>query len=232
VTERDGQISSLNQAVTERDGQISSLSQAVTERDGQISSLNQAVTERDGQISSLNQAVTERDGHISSLSQAVTERDGQISSLSQAVTERDGQISSLNQAVTERDYQITCLNQAVADARRELAQVLSSKSWRITKPLRFSRRVALSQPYVATRRVLSDNSRALWRALPISYESKRTLKETLFNTFPRVFRWSKAYHAWSAFTAPISYSPITNVQERVTLETGHEYVPLIMASPL
>ncbi|MHB8778411.1 MAG: glycosyltransferase [Anaerolineales bacterium] len=32
------------------------------ERDGQISSLNQAVVERDGQISSLNQAVVERDG--------------------------------------------------------------------------------------------------------------------------------------------------------------------------
>jgi lipopolysaccharide biosynthesis protein len=39
VTERDGQIASLSQAVTERDGQIASLSQAVTERDGQIAKI-------------------------------------------------------------------------------------------------------------------------------------------------------------------------------------------------
>ncbi|OQX16846.1 MAG: hypothetical protein BWK73_02610 [Thiothrix lacustris] len=180
----------------------------------------------------LWQAVAERDGQISSLNQAGTERDDQISILNLAVAERDGQISSLNQAVNERDGQISSLNQAAADARRELAQVLASKSWRITKPLRFSRRVALSQPYVATRRALSDNSRALWRALPISFESKKKLKETLFKTLPRVFRWSKAYHAWSAFTAPINYSPITNVQDRVALETGGEYVPLIKVAPL
>src|SRR6266542_5372666 len=88
--------------LAERDGQITSLNQAVAERDGQIASLNQVVIERDGQISSLNQAVAERDGQIASLNQVVIERDGQITSLNQVVIERDGQIASLNQAVAER----------------------------------------------------------------------------------------------------------------------------------
>jgi GT2 family glycosyltransferase len=121
VTERDGQIANLNQAVTERDGEIATLNQAVNERDGQIANLNQAVTERDGQIANLNQAVTERDGQIANLNQAVTERDGQIANLNQAVTERDGQIANLNQAVTERDGQIANLNQAVTERDGEIA---------------------------------------------------------------------------------------------------------------
>ena len=57
-------VAELNQSVTERDGQISCLNQSVAE-------LNQSVTERDGQISSLNQSVTERDGQIASLKQEV-----------------------------------------------------------------------------------------------------------------------------------------------------------------
>jgi len=96
VSNRDGQINSLNQAVAERDGQITSLSHLsrdVAERDGQITSLNQAVAERDGQITSLSQALAERDGQITSLSQAIAELDGQITSLNQAIAERDGSTS-------------------------------------------------------------------------------------------------------------------------------------------
>jgi len=169
VTERDGQIDCLNQVVSERDGQIASLSQAVTERDGQNAGLNQAVAERDGkiaslsqtnaeheaQIASLNQSVTERDGKIASLSQAVTERDGQIAGLNQAVAERDGkiaslsqtnaeheaQIASLNQSVTERDGKIASLSQAVTEQDMFIQALVRSKSWLITKPIRWVGRV-------------------------------------------------------------------------------------------
>lgn len=53
LTERDGQITSLNQTVAERDGQIASLHQAVAERDGQIASLN-------GQIDDLRTSTSWR----------------------------------------------------------------------------------------------------------------------------------------------------------------------------
>ncbi|OGR00344.1 MAG: hypothetical protein A2505_08420 [Deltaproteobacteria bacterium RIFOXYD12_FULL_55_16] len=52
-----------------------------------------------------------------------------VLSLSQAMTDRDGQIASLNQAMTDRDGQIASLNQ-------DIANLYSSKSWRITYPLR------------------------------------------------------------------------------------------------
>ena len=151
LSERDGQIASLIQAVNKRQIQITGLNQAVTERDGQIASLNQAVNERQGQITGLNQTVTERDGQITGLNQAVAERDGQITDLNQAVAERDGQITGLNQAVAERDGQITNLSQAVHDKEVHIGNLNStiaqrdalidalygSSSWRISMPLRF-----------------------------------------------------------------------------------------------
>ncbi len=68
---------------------------------------------------------------IASLSQVAAERDGQIASLSQVVAERDGQIASLSQVVTERDGQIASLSQ-------DLKMMIASKSWQITRPLRWS----------------------------------------------------------------------------------------------
>ena len=84
-----------------------------------------AVTQRE--ITRLGQTVTERDGEITRLGQTVTERDGEITRLGQTVTERDGEITRLGQTVTERDHQIEAL--------------LNSRSWRVTAPLRFLRRL-------------------------------------------------------------------------------------------
>ncbi|MHB8908670.1 MAG: glycosyltransferase [Syntrophales bacterium] len=68
----------------------------------------QSLVGRDEQIAGLNQAVHDKDVHINNLGKILTERDGQIVSLNQAVAERDGVIS----------------------------EILSSRSWRLTRPLR------------------------------------------------------------------------------------------------
>lgn len=56
--------------------------------------------------------------------------------LNESNDERDGQIANLSQAVTERDGQIANLSQALAENQRQMEQILTSKSWRITRPLR------------------------------------------------------------------------------------------------
>ncbi len=162
VAERDGQIASLNEAMAERNWQIDSVNQAMAGRDRQIANLNQAMAERDGQIAGFThavaehdrqiarftQAVAERDGQIASINQIVNERDGQIIILNQAATERNGQIGALNQVVTERDEQIATLNQVVVGRDTQISEIYRSTSWRITTPLRLTRRMsrALTDP--------------------------------------------------------------------------------------
>jgi len=67
---------------------------------------------------------------------AVAERDGQIASLNQTVAERDEQIAKLNQTVAERDEQIAKLNHTLAERDGQIYAFLSSRSWRLTAPLR------------------------------------------------------------------------------------------------
>jgi glycosyltransferase involved in cell wall biosynthesis/ubiquinone/menaquinone biosynthesis C-methylase UbiE len=111
--------------------------QAIAERDSQIISLSQTVAEREAQIIPLNQAIAERDSQIISLSQTVAEREAQIIPLNQAIAERDSQIISLSQTVAEREAQIIPLNQAIAERDERIAAILSSRSWRLTRPLRW-----------------------------------------------------------------------------------------------
>jgi GT2 family glycosyltransferase len=191
VVNRDSQISSLKQAAAERDTQISNLRQIVAERDGQISNLKQIVAERDGQIANLKQVVAERDGQIANLRQIVAERDGQLVNLKQTVVERDGQLVNLKQIVTERDGQIASLNertemlnnrlmlvdQEISERNRTvqaqantIAELQSSTSWRITRPLR----------YVGIQGRKAKDVRAIVRRLlqdePLMVQSKKVLR--------------------------------------------------------
>jgi len=122
--------------------ELSELRKTVTERDFQIDGLNQALTERDEQIASLNHTVAERDEQIASLNHTVAERDEQIASLNHTVAERDEQIVSLNHTVAERDMQTAGFAQTARDRESQVGELLRTRSWRFTAPLRvISRKV-------------------------------------------------------------------------------------------
>ena len=183
-------------------------------------------------VVNLNQAVAERDGQIGNLNQAVAERDGQIANLNQTATERDGQIANLNQTATERDGQIANLNQALQDARSSLGKLLLSNSWRITKPLRFVRRISISKSYVILRAKASNVSRNLWYSLPLSFSVKRKFKDAMFSALPWIFGWTKAYRAWTSFNTSENFSGLTNRAVHSQQAYNNEYVRLFKGKPL
>ncbi|MCC6921821.1 MAG: methyltransferase domain-containing protein [Nitrosomonas sp.] len=78
------------------------------------------------------------------LNQAIAERDWQIANLDQTIIERNGQIASLNQVVAERDEQIANLNCRLRDEEQKVRNLLLSTSWRITGPLRFTKKLLQS----------------------------------------------------------------------------------------
>lgn len=88
----------------------------------------------------MNRTVTERDERIEALNRTVADRDERTGALNGTVAERDERIEALNRAVAERDGLIEALNQVVADRDDLIGALTSSKSWRITAPLRAGRR--------------------------------------------------------------------------------------------
>jgi glycosyltransferase involved in cell wall biosynthesis len=142
--------------------------------------VNLAVAERDGQIASLDQVVAERDGQIASLNQAVAERDGQIASLNQAVAERDGQIASLNQAVAERDRQLARIRNEADSQFVRLEQLLHSRSWQLTRPLRAAGRIIRhGTPFANGNRGLYDFAARIGRKFPFPLGLKARVRKAL-----------------------------------------------------
>ncbi|MBN9124143.1 MAG: hypothetical protein BGO99_06265 [Nitrosospira sp. 56-18] len=102
-----------------------------------------SVESPDMQIGRLNQAVIELSQNvITRLNQSVAERDAQITRLNQAAIElSQNVIIRLNQAVAERDEQLAALNQSNAKLTGKVTALLSSTSWRITKPIRETKNI-------------------------------------------------------------------------------------------
>lgn len=94
----------------------------------------------DSGLISLSQALTDRDARIAGFSRAVAERDAWIAGLNQAVAERDRQLADLNQTVAERDRQLDRLNRILDEREGTIQAVLSSRSWKLTAPLRWGGR--------------------------------------------------------------------------------------------
>ena len=172
------------------------LCKGTAERDKQISNLNNLIGERDREVTNLNQAVAGLDTQIANLNQVMAGRDAQIANLNQVMAEKINLIDNLNQAVAERNDRIVHIDGL-------LDEILRSKSWQFTKPLRYIRRNLLNRPYLSFRRSLSVGAHRGWNRLPISLQGKRKLKNYLFKSLPLVFGRTEAYRRWKSYNEPI-----------------------------
>lgn len=85
--------------------------------------------EREARIVALNQAVLAGKNEI-------IRRDELIAGLSQTIAERDGQVVGLRQTIAAMEEQISGLYTTVRERDELLTQLLSSRSWKMTAPLR------------------------------------------------------------------------------------------------
>ena len=151
VVERDSQLSCISQVVDEREARLaelgdtlarleaqrSELSLAIGQRDSQLSHLSQVVADREARLADLGNSLAKLDAHYSGLAQAIGERESQLSSLSQVVAERDSRLVDLDRVIMERDSHIADLSRMLTERDRSFNQLINSRSWRLTKPVRF-----------------------------------------------------------------------------------------------
>ncbi len=114
-----------------------SLVKTVNEFTRRITSFEQTLGERDIQLENLNKIIRERDVQLENLNRIIGERDIQLENLNKIIRERDIQIGDLGQVVGECNNQIANLNQVVNEYAKQMGSIISSKSWILTKPLRF-----------------------------------------------------------------------------------------------
>ena len=98
-----------------------------------LTRLERKAVEQDGQITHLRNVEVdwiERGRHITNLEQIVADQTNHITNLEHIVIDQTTHITNLELVVAERNGQITDLNQ-------DMANLLKSKSWRYTAPLRW-----------------------------------------------------------------------------------------------
>lgn len=122
--QRIGQISS------NRDSQITALDESVAERDNRIAELDNKIAELDNKIVERDNKITERNNKIALITEAVFVRDRDIADLTNSLAVRDNELEKRSQVLIE-------LEQKFAEKSRQLNDLLSSSSWRVTRPLRY-----------------------------------------------------------------------------------------------
>ena len=127
ILERDSQLESLK---TERNALVSDLSRKILERDNQLELLT---TEHSATLNDLNNAILARDDQLKSLA---TKHDTTVSDLSAKVLDLENKINLL---MSSNETEKNILNAQITEQSTQLSRILTSKSWRLTHPLRRTR---------------------------------------------------------------------------------------------
>ncbi|MES2741849.1 MAG: glycoside hydrolase family 99-like domain-containing protein [Pseudomonadota bacterium] len=235
------QIGDLHATVARLEAQLAALDSEHGERLAQLNDVTTDLAMLRGLDGKYLELLSLRNETIFGFEQRLAAQARDIAQLRATVLEQDGEIGTLRGALEQahaqgllRERVVRDLRQAVSDRDAEIAKILDSKSWRLTKPLRAARREAISTPYRAMRASFSTGGRALWHRLPLSVKAKQNFKSKLFRHLPQLFGSFAAYQSWAAMHAPADRAdggaPLAggagHVMEKVS------YVPLLQAKPL
>jgi GT2 family glycosyltransferase len=164
---------------------------------GEIDRLQTTLCARDGELARLKQELTRRSGELDKLEAALNSRENEIASVKQKLVESAGEINSMRQELSVREKQI----EEYARRNALLNQILGSRSWRLTRPLRFAGRLFRGEwPLVLAglRPALFHAARSIYRRLPLSPVGKQRLASFVFRLAGPLFGGRQGYEVWRA----------------------------------
>ena len=170
LAERKVKIAALDQALDKWNRELGELRNALTERDINIAVLDRMLVERDAKIAALDQAMAERDTNLAVLDRTLVEREAKIAVLDRALADRESKLGALQNALSERDTNIASLESTVSALRK-------STSWRITAPLRWTKRLLGRMRYSAGGYPLDTDLHVLRTRLPAPLHTGRGVRD-------------------------------------------------------
>ena len=158
----------------------------------------------------------------------------EINELIQSNVRKAQEIIELNQGNAQRAQEISELTLILNEKEAYLQSIIDSKSWKITKPLRYIRR-KMSTSIITRMRLFTFGSfRVFWRIIPMPLTLKNKLKAALIKNFPSPFhQYSKWITTGQHNTQQGDSASALSIYEPVSteVETVH-YVARLNAAPL
>lgn len=181
-------------------------------------------------IASLSQANAKHGAQIINLTQATAEGEAQIASLTQTLARRDRQIATLAKRNENTEYEIVRVKQDLSASRAEevrlrgiIQEIVRSTSWRVTRPIRFAKRLATQPDYVM--KWAADSLRKFLRKILLSLQMKNAIKSRLERTRLAVVLRDRSSLAFAPEVSAV-------VDRSGTANAGHEtYIQQILSLP-
>ena len=163
----------------------------------------------------------------------LSEAHAQLEGLTSRLGQRNADVKMLDGQLAELRTHLAAASAALADLEglrdalnAQVAMMEGSHSWRVTAPLRASRRLA-GRGAARARKLISDTARAAYRGFPLTASAKRGIKATIFRTAPWLVRHTEAYRAWQRQSTAIAPLPQpTGNAEAALAGVGQIAVPL------
>ena len=157
--------------------------------------------------------------------------------------------AELRQRQLELEQQHAELHQHHEAVQSVLTAVLQSRSWKLTKPLRYLNTLFAgperpSSAPDATGTVghkrgggtFESLARRVYRRLPVGYTTRSRIKAALFSRLPFVFRHTRAYHNWATpipapGTGDSAPGPLPIAEEAAPVPVAYRQDPLPTEAP-
>ena len=187
-----------------------SISMAERERDG----LHAQNTMHQAEVVSLNRrlekVLAERDSLLVEKAELLGQRNEQISRAAQVHVD---EVDRLRALMKDLDSQIDFERGRAQSLDDELGRVLRSRSWRVTRPLRFLARVFRREwapALVGLRAFVRRTGKTMYHRIPLSRHRKQVAVEFAFTHFGTLFVGLPQYEAWK-WRKPASPTPVITV---------------------
>lgn len=104
-----------------------------------VASMQETIAERDRTVTALNQVVSSRDEYISSLNRRISQVEEKLGAQSR---DFESTAKDLQRQVSLAKEHAAVMADNAAVAQAELSRIYQSRSWRVTKPIRLTGRIA------------------------------------------------------------------------------------------
>jgi O-antigen biosynthesis protein len=234
-------------ALTDLREQVANAQAQVAQAQGHVAQAQAQVAQAQvaqAQFEQLEEQLRARERALAGRDGEMAERDSKIAELSERVIAFDrerevlfGERSRLTAELLQRDAQAQA-------ATEQFNAMLSSTSWRITRPLRFARRLASGGEQ--RQAALRSATKVIYRRLPVPGKLKRRVKGACFRFFPGLFSHTRAYQDWAALRAhlravasgdasgQLDSQPITQVEPQLKADETNlasQVLPVTAISP-